>query len=355
MKQFRQFLTEAKMTRDEALKILGLSVHYSADDLKVAYRRLTMQYHPDRNPGDKNAEEMIRKVNNAKDVLDASSTNGQSPADFRADYQRNKAEREAKDVVFKQVAWDAFDAHFQAHAFTNHFAKVFGTPFTLKETRNDKSTYGSYVNWTGEWANSDRTIVLDMSITVNYVDLFGKPVLSQAAAEEGLRLSIYTNILHNRKKVKLTQRDFKLTHSYSVLKNPEETFPAKKMVAQSSKAAARTMSKRDVLLTFTSELDARGDEDWMYVPVGAYRVALYRITLMRAGSWSIRGVYPAKGGSSVGGMVGYGTWLETVPEDMHRLWDGLKKLQKTGANYTPEEIAKACNALIEQQKREKSW
>ena len=40
-----------------------------ADDLKKAYRKLAMQYHPDRNPGDKQAEAKFKEVNEAYDVL----------------------------------------------------------------------------------------------------------------------------------------------------------------------------------------------------------------------------------------------------------------------------------------------
>src|SRR5574340_488943 len=50
-------------------KILGISRTASADDIRKAYRKLAMKYHPDRNPGDKAAEEKFKEINEAYQVL----------------------------------------------------------------------------------------------------------------------------------------------------------------------------------------------------------------------------------------------------------------------------------------------
>src|SRR5208337_129278 len=49
--------------------ILGVSKTASADELKKAYRKLAMQCHPDRNSGDKGAEQKFKDLNEAYDVL----------------------------------------------------------------------------------------------------------------------------------------------------------------------------------------------------------------------------------------------------------------------------------------------
>ncbi len=50
-------------------EVLGVAKSASADEIKSAYRKLAMKYHPDRNPGDKVAEEKFKEAAEAYDVL----------------------------------------------------------------------------------------------------------------------------------------------------------------------------------------------------------------------------------------------------------------------------------------------
>lgn len=50
-------------------KILGVDRNATEEEIKKAYRRLAMKYHPDRNPGDKSAEEKFKEINEAYEVL----------------------------------------------------------------------------------------------------------------------------------------------------------------------------------------------------------------------------------------------------------------------------------------------
>lgn len=50
-------------------EVLGVDRNVNADDLKKAYRKLALKYHPDRNPGDKVAEEKFKEAAEAYDVL----------------------------------------------------------------------------------------------------------------------------------------------------------------------------------------------------------------------------------------------------------------------------------------------
>lgn len=50
-------------------EVLGVARDASDVDIKKAYHKLVMKYHPDKNPGDKSAEEKFKEVNNAFDIL----------------------------------------------------------------------------------------------------------------------------------------------------------------------------------------------------------------------------------------------------------------------------------------------
>src|SRR3954462_9518998 len=68
---------------DELYKTLGVSKKASAEEIKKAYRKLARKYHPDRNPGDAEAEEKFKEISAAHDVL--------SDPDKRKEYDEGPA------------------------------------------------------------------------------------------------------------------------------------------------------------------------------------------------------------------------------------------------------------------------
>ena len=57
------------MAKRDYYEVLGLSKTASEDEIKAAYRKLAIKYHPDRNPGDKEAEEKFKEAAEAYAVL----------------------------------------------------------------------------------------------------------------------------------------------------------------------------------------------------------------------------------------------------------------------------------------------
>src|SRR5260221_8863336 len=57
------------MTKRDYYEVLGVSKSSTADELKKAYRKLALKYHPDQNPDDKNAEGKFKELNEAYEAL----------------------------------------------------------------------------------------------------------------------------------------------------------------------------------------------------------------------------------------------------------------------------------------------
>jgi len=101
------------MSKRDYYEILGLGKSASKDEIKKAYRKLALQYHPDRNPDDKEAEENFKEAAEAYEVL--------SNDEKRAKYDRfgHAGMRGGQDYHSYNNAEDIF----------SHFSDIFGGAF----------------------------------------------------------------------------------------------------------------------------------------------------------------------------------------------------------------------------------
>jgi molecular chaperone DnaJ len=56
-------------TKRDYYEVLGVDKNATAQEIKAAYKKMAIKYHPDRNPGDKEAEEKFKEAAEAYDVL----------------------------------------------------------------------------------------------------------------------------------------------------------------------------------------------------------------------------------------------------------------------------------------------
>jgi molecular chaperone DnaJ len=97
------------MSKRDYYEVLGVQRGASEADCKAAFRKLAMQHHPDRNPGDKDCEHRFKEINEAYDVL--------KDADKRAAYDR-----------FGHAAFE-HGGGGQAHGFGADFGSTFADIF----------------------------------------------------------------------------------------------------------------------------------------------------------------------------------------------------------------------------------
>ena len=108
------------MSKHDYYEVLGVNRNATAEELKKAYRKLALKYHPDRNPNDKSSEEKFKEINEAYEVL--------SDADKRAAYDRfgHSAFQAGAGGQGAGSAQGGFDFHFnQGGGFSDIFEEMF--------------------------------------------------------------------------------------------------------------------------------------------------------------------------------------------------------------------------------------
>jgi molecular chaperone DnaJ len=103
------------MAKQDFYDILGVSKSADADELKRVYRKLAMQFHPDRNAGDKSAEQKFKDISEAYDVL--------------KDEQKRAAYDRFGHAAFENGSRGPGDFGFAGGGFSGGFADIFEEVF----------------------------------------------------------------------------------------------------------------------------------------------------------------------------------------------------------------------------------
>ena len=117
------------MAEKDLYEILGVSKGASESEIKKAYRKLAMKYHPDQNKGDKKAEKKFKEISASYEIL--------------RDSQKRSAYDQYGHDAFKQGSmgggfrgFDDFASNFNFSDFNSIFEDFFGEGFGASSRQN---------------------------------------------------------------------------------------------------------------------------------------------------------------------------------------------------------------------------
>ncbi len=129
------------MTRDPYI-VLGLKPGASADEAKAAYRKLAKKYHPDLNPGSKEAEQKMKEINEAYDIIISGKYD---PSAYSGGGQSYGGQS------YGGQSYGGYRGAYQQGGYSGTYADPFegfryGDPFGGGGAGNDYNTVRSYIN-----------------------------------------------------------------------------------------------------------------------------------------------------------------------------------------------------------------
>src|ERR1700722_20291869 len=100
------------MAKQDFYELLGVQRDAGPEDLKKAYRKLAMQFHPDRNPGDAAAEQKFKSISEAYEVLKDEQKRAAYDRFGHAAFESGGGRQGAGDFGFAAGFADIFDEMF---------------------------------------------------------------------------------------------------------------------------------------------------------------------------------------------------------------------------------------------------
>jgi curved DNA-binding protein len=147
-------------------KELGVNKNATQDEIKKAYRKLAMQWHPDKNAGDKKAEEKFKEITEANEIL--------SDPDKRKAYDNPQPQHNFRNFNWDANFGNAWERNFNKTEVREQYNPQFD--ITLEMTANFGELFGegkefkrNYIRMTGPFDNrssesAEVTIKLNLSV-----------------------------------------------------------------------------------------------------------------------------------------------------------------------------------------------
>lgn len=101
-------------TKRDYYEVLGVSKSATEDELKKAYRKLAKKYHPDINPGDKEAEAKFKEASEAYAVLSDAEKRRQYDQFGHAAFEQGGGAGDSADLILTRRTWVTFSVIFSA-------------------------------------------------------------------------------------------------------------------------------------------------------------------------------------------------------------------------------------------------
>lgn len=124
------------MTEKDYYELLEVSREANGDEIKKSYRRLAMKYHPDRNPGNKDAELKFKEINEAYEVLKDDQK--------RAAYDRYGHQAFASGMGGGGNPFGGFEFNFGSGGFSDIFSDIFSEFMGGGQQRGGRQSYARH-------------------------------------------------------------------------------------------------------------------------------------------------------------------------------------------------------------------
>ena len=165
-------------------KVLGVSPDASMEEISKAYKKLAKKYHPDLNPNNKHAEEMMHKINEAYDIIRSGKSSGGGYNEYAGygqnSYQGNQAFYAVRRCIQLRQFYDALrlldsinvrNGQWYYLASVTHFnlgnkataVKYIEEALRLEPNNSEYLSFYQQLNYFGQNYNNGRTVYTNLN------------------------------------------------------------------------------------------------------------------------------------------------------------------------------------------------